>query len=104
MTMTETPMQEQFFKTMRRGQEFLLGAVKTTVGVVEPYAPKRGVHMPLTDRLPRPRVMVESTYDFAEKLLANQHKFAVEVLDAAAPLAPAAKSTAHATKTRPAAK
>jgi hypothetical protein len=105
--MAETRMvkrQEEFLKTVRRGQEFMLGAIKTWAEAVHPITPKLPlVHLPLADKLPKPKDVVENTYDFAEKLLANQRKFAEEVLKAAAPLAPV-KSNGTAAKARPASK
>ncbi|HCU96906.1 MAG TPA: hypothetical protein DHU96_31010 [Actinobacteria bacterium] len=47
------------------------------------------VHLPFADRLPQPAAVVENTYDLAEKLLADQRKFAEGLLKAAKPLVPA---------------
>jgi hypothetical protein len=44
--------------------------------------------MPLRDKLPKPEELVGNAYDFAEKLLAGQRKFAEEVLHATAQLMP----------------
>ncbi len=96
-------MQEEFLKAIRRSQELVVGAIRTWAEAVEPYAPKLPLRrIPLAQRLPKPGEVVENTYDFAEKLLANQRKFAEEVLKAAAPLAP--KATGAARKPRPASK
>ena len=41
---------------------------------------------PLADKLPTPEKLVETSFEFAEKLLVAQHKFANDVLAAAAPV------------------
>jgi hypothetical protein len=46
------------------------------------------VDVPFADRLPKPQDVVASGYDFAQKLLSSQRKFADEVVKAAAPLLP----------------
>jgi hypothetical protein len=38
--------------------------------------------VPLADRLPKPEEVVASAYDFAEKLLAGQRKFAEDMVKA----------------------
>jgi hypothetical protein len=43
------------------------------------------VNVPLADRLPKPEDVVASAYDFAEKLLAGQRKFAEDVVKALTP-------------------
>jgi hypothetical protein len=44
------------------------------------------IHVPLASRLPKPEDVVTGAYDFAEKLLAGQRRFAEELVKAAAPL------------------
>jgi hypothetical protein len=46
------------------------------------------VQVPFADKLPKPEEVVANAYDFAEKLLASQRKFAEEVLKATAALQP----------------
>ena len=111
--MAETRMvgrevQEEFLKTVRKGQEFVLEAIKTWAEAVQSITPKLPtVHLPLADKLPTPQDLaaklpapkdvVDSSYGFAEKVLASQRKFAEDVLKAAAPLAPG-KSNGQAPK------
>ena len=95
-------MQEEILKGIRRSQEFVLDAIKTWAGAVQPVAPKLPLkQLPLMDKLPKPEVVVEETYDFAEKLLASQRKFAEEILKATAPYMPG-KSNEPGTGTPPA--
>jgi len=93
--MAETRMvgrevQEEFLKTARKAQEFMLDAIRTWAETVQSITPKLpAVRLPLAGRLPEPKDVVGNTYDFAEKLLASQRKFAEDVLKATAPLIPA---------------
>lgn len=57
-----------------------------TVQTITPKIPT--VDVPFADRLPKPQDVVASGYDFAQKLLTSQRKFADEVVKAAAPLLP----------------
>jgi hypothetical protein len=43
------------------------------------------VNVPLADKLPKPEEVVANAYDFAEKLLAGQRKFAEDVVKALTP-------------------
>jgi len=82
-------MQAEILKTVRRSQEAVIDAIKTwaeTVRTVTPPLPD--VSLPFADKLPKPDELVSNAYDFAEKLLAGQRKFAEDVLRATAPLLP----------------
>ena len=82
-------LQDAFLSTVREGQEIALGAIKTLVDTVQSLTPSvPSIPMPLIDRLPKPHQVVDNGYEFVEKLLASQRKFAVEALKAAAPLLP----------------
>jgi hypothetical protein len=82
-------LQDAFLSTIRESQEVALGAIKTWVDTVQSLTPAiPSIPMPLIDRLPRPHQVVDNGYEFVEKLLASQRKFAVEALKAAAPLLP----------------
>ena len=66
-----------------------LDAIKTMVDSVQTITPKiPAVDLPFAEKLPKPHDVVASGYDFAEKLLTSQRKFADEVVKAAAPLMP----------------
>ncbi|HTS99442.1 MAG TPA: hypothetical protein VMI33_22765 [Streptosporangiaceae bacterium] len=92
--MTETrnvgqEVQAEILKTVRRSQEAVIEAIKTwadTVRTITPPLPE--MNLPFTDKLPKPEELVANAYDFAEKLLAGQRKFAEDVLHATAPLLP----------------
>jgi len=82
-------LQDAFLSTVRESQEIALGAIKTFVDTVQSFTPAiPSFPMPLIDRLPKPHQVIDSGYQFAEKLLASQRKFTVEALKAAAPLLP----------------
>jgi hypothetical protein len=90
MTDTKTVGQElqgEILKTVRRGQEAVVGAIQTwadAVQTIKPPLPE--VSIPFSDKLPKPGDLVANAYDFAEQLLAAQRKFAEDVLHATAPL------------------
>ena len=74
---------------VRKGQEIALDAIKTMVDTVQTITPKiPAVDLPLAEKLPKPHDVVAGGYDFAEKLLSSQRKFADEVVKATAPLMP----------------
>src|SRR5438552_11535101 len=90
---------EEFLAATRKSQEAMIRAIRTWVETVKTVTPKLpsayapladrlpklpSVTVPFADRLPKPEDVVASGYDFAEHLLANQRKFADEVVKAAA--------------------
>jgi len=80
-------LQDEFLNVIRVSQEAVVEAVKSwvdTIKAVTPMVPS--IQVPLTDRLPKPEDAVTSAYDFAEKLLSGQRRFAEELLKATAPL------------------
>jgi hypothetical protein len=88
-TSTQQELQDQFLSIVRKSQEIALDAIKSIVDTVQTVTPKiPSVDVPFADRLPKPQDVVASGYDFAEKLLSSQRKFADEVVKAAAPLLP----------------
>src|SRR5438477_10922550 len=88
-TSTQKELQDQFLSMVLKGQEIALDAIKTMVDTVQTITPKiPSVDLPFADRLPKPHDVVAGSYDFAEKLLTSQRKFADEVVKAAAPLLP----------------
>jgi hypothetical protein len=88
-TSTQKELQDQILSMVRKGQEIALDAIKTMVDTVQSITPKvPAVDLPFTDRLPKPHDVVAGGYDFAEKLLTSQRKFADEVVKATAPLMP----------------
>ncbi len=88
-TSTQKELQDQFLSMVRKGQEIALDAIKTMVDTVQTITPKiPAVDLPFAERLPKPHDVVAGGYDFAEKLLSSQRKFADEVVKATAPLMP----------------
>jgi hypothetical protein len=95
----------EILKTVRRGQEAVVEAIKTwtdTVRTMTPPMPE--VRVPFASRLPKPEEfasrlpspeeLVGNAYDLAEKLLAGQRKFAEDVLHATAALLPGSDNAA----------
>ena len=88
-TSTQQELQDQFLSIVRKSQEMALDAIKSMVDTIQTITPKiPTVDVPFSDKLPKPQDIVASGYDFAEKLLTSQRKFADEVVKAAAPLLP----------------
>jgi len=98
MTRTSTQdLQEEFLATLRKGQKTIIGALRIWVDTVTTVTPRL---LPLTDKLPKlpnvtvpfagklptPEETVDSAYGLAEQLLANQRKFADDVLALTVPL------------------
>ncbi len=82
-------LQDEFLSTLRKGQGIALDALKTlveTIQFVTPPMPE--VKVPLAHRLPKAHQVVAGSNDFAEQLLANQRRFADDVIDVTAPLMP----------------
>jgi hypothetical protein len=87
-------VQTEILKTVRRSQEAVIEAIKTwadTVRTITPPMPE--LSLPFTDKLPNPEELVGNAYDFAEKLLAGQRKFAEDVIRATAPLLPGSSAS-----------
>jgi hypothetical protein len=88
-TSTQQELQDQFLSIVRKSQEMALDAIKSMVDTIQTITPKiPSVDVPFAEKLPKPQDVVASGYDFAEKLLSSQRKFADEVVKAAAPLLP----------------
>jgi hypothetical protein len=88
-TSTQQELQDQFLSIVRKSQEMALDAIKSMVDTIQTITPKiPTVDVPFADKMPKPQDIVASGYDFAEKLLTSQRKFADEVVKAAAPLLP----------------
>src|SRR5258708_38469257 len=88
-------VQAEILKPARKGQEAVVGAIKTWTGTVRSITPPLkelrlpfGDRLPFADPLPKPEEVAGNAYDFAQTLLASQRKFAESVLHAAAPLLP----------------
>jgi len=95
MVTTVRERQDEFLSTLRRGQEIALDGLKVLVETVEFMTPERrpAPHVRLADRLPAPHDVVADANYFAEHLLANQRRFADEVITAISPLLPGKMGT-----------
>lgn len=107
MTATATEdLQEQVLGIVRKSQEMTLDAIKQVVETVNAAAEKLPP-MPFADKLPSltrlpgasglpaPATVVSATFDFLDELLAEQRKFAGELIKSTAPLRAAAKPAAE---------
>jgi hypothetical protein len=82
-------MQDEFLSATRKSQEIVLQAIRTWVESAQAMTPEvPSVKLPYADQLPKPEDVVSGTYDFAEQVLANQRKFAEDILKVTAPLLP----------------
>jgi hypothetical protein len=87
MVSTPQEVQDEILNTVRKSQETVVEAIKSWVDAVQSITPKLpSVNVPLAERLPKPEEVVANAYDFAEKLLASQRKFAEDMVKAMAPL------------------
>ena len=83
MPSTPQEVQEEFLNTIRKSQETVIEALKSWVEAVQSITPKLpAVNVPGADKLPKAEDVVANAYDFAEKLLASQRKFAEDVVKA----------------------
>ena len=88
-TSTQTELQDQFLSIVTKGQEIALDAIKTMVDTIQSVTPKiPSVDIPFADQLPKPQEVVASGYEFAEKLLTSQRKFANEIVKTTSQLLP----------------
>jgi len=82
-------LQEEFLSAIQKSQDIVLQAIKTWVESAQAVTSKvPSVQLPFADQMPKPADVVSGTYDFAEQVLANQRKFAEEILQATSPLLP----------------
>jgi hypothetical protein len=82
-------LEEEFLATIRKGEDIALEALKPLVEAVQFVVPTMPiVHVPFADRLPTAHDVVANGYGFAEHLLANQRRFADEVIKVTSPILP----------------
>jgi hypothetical protein len=82
--------QDQVLEVIERIQEPAVDAVRTVVETIDGVLPEDRPDVPFADSLPHPKELVELSYSFAQKVLDNQQEFAKAIVDAFAPLLPAA--------------
>ncbi len=82
-------LQDSFLSAIRTSQDITLQAIKVWVDTAEYFTPKVSyAHLPFARLLPKPDDIVSSTFDFAEQMLANQRRFADDVLKVTSQLLP----------------
>ncbi len=101
--MASIPTQEEVLAATRKSQEAMIAALgawletvrAATTKLTSIYAPLTErlpklppVTLPFADKLPTPGEAVGSAYQMAEQLLANQRKFAEDLVKAVTPLMP----------------
>jgi len=69
--------EDRLLDTVQRGQDAVIDVVAKASARL-PELPE----LPFADRLPEPTRVIERVYSPAERLLANQHKFAARVVKA----------------------
>ena len=83
MVSTTQEVQDEFLNTIRKSQETVIEAIKSWVDAVQSVTPKLpSVSVPLADKLPTPQDAVANVYNMAEQLLADQRKFAEDMVKA----------------------
>ena len=83
--------QEQTIKSIRQTQQVVIEAVRTWATAVEKTMPETPA-LPFADELPSPKEIVQTSFEFAEKLLKTQREFAESLLAATKTKSPAQKS------------
>jgi predicted component of type VI protein secretion system len=83
--------QEQTIKSIRQTQQVVIEAVRTWATAVEKTMPESPA-LPFADELPSPKEIVQTSFEFAEKLLKTQREFAESLLAATKSKSPAQKS------------
>jgi hypothetical protein len=73
-----TSVQDQILATVKTAEDAVLSAAKTIVDSVEPLA-GRIPSAPFSDKLPSATELVDNTFGFAQKVLANQKAFYTEL-------------------------
>jgi hypothetical protein len=83
LEMTEK-VQDGVIKVMETTQGWTLGAMKSTAGAFDTFRPDLS-RIPMADQLPTPKETVESTFSFADKMLAAQHAFISSMVEITMP-------------------
>ena len=102
-TLTLTEIEDQFFTTVRRGQDAIVDSVQALADRFAPYAAKLP-EAPWAGRVPSATEVAERAFSLYEKVVSEQKDFAERLLDAAAPLFAEASSTKPVVKAKATAK
>jgi hypothetical protein len=84
---TGRDFQDEILNLISASQDTVLDALQAWASAVQSVTPAFAkVSVPYADKLPKPETLVSGVYDFAGQLLSAQRKFAIDVLQATAPL------------------
>ena len=94
-------IEDQVLETVKQGQDAIVKAVRTWAEAAENVLPDLPnlsdlPDLPMTDQLPTVSEILDTSFAFADKLIASQREFAEAVLDAAKPLYGAVDKAANA--------
>jgi hypothetical protein len=78
---TITAVPEQVLDTISATQDFIVATLTTLTEATKPLI-ERLPGLPLADKLPNPKPVVDNTFSSAEKLLANQRELSLMLVDA----------------------
>jgi hypothetical protein len=81
---TTQASQEQFVAAVRQSQQVVLDAVTAWAKAVEEISPPVPA-LPGLENMPKPEIVVDNAFDFAQKLLDTQREFARNVIKATSP-------------------
>jgi len=80
-----TGLEDQILESVKQGQEAIVKAVRTWADASKNLIPDLPP-LPFADQLPNVSDLLESSFAFADKLIATQREFAAAILDAAKPV------------------
>jgi hypothetical protein len=83
LEMTEK-VQDGVVKVVETSQNWTLGALRSTSSAFDTFRPDTS-RIPFADQMPSPAETVESTFSFADRLLAAQHAFMSGMAEIAMP-------------------
>ena len=90
---TET-VQDGIMKVVETSQRLTLEALGAAVSTIDGFMPEMP-KMPFAKSIPSPKTTLDTTFKFAERLMASQKSFLTEIATLTEPVAaPAAKKTA----------
>jgi hypothetical protein len=90
-------LEDQVLETVRQSQDAVVKAVQTWAEAgksLVPDLPAMPFAMPFADQIPAAADVIETAFDFADKMLSVQREFAAAVLEAAKPVLGTAKEAA----------
>lgn len=89
---------DQAISALKQAEDIAVSAVSSVSEVVGSFMPALPP-LPFADRLPAPERVVRTTFGFAERLLEAQKSYALNVIEALAPITSKVTPTKKAQKT-----